>query len=94
MNRDDVFHNWYRAGGFHGLLRQPLTSPPSDRPPQDHEADLTSIGQSEGWYEPPREVTRVVLHPWQQAVFWGLRLYIVVMLAVMVVGFVKVATGS
>jgi predicted cobalt transporter CbtA len=36
-------------------------------------------------------VTRVSLRPWQQAVFWGLRVYIVVMLGVMAVGFAKVA---
>jgi hypothetical protein len=53
--------------------------------------DLRAIADSEGWRVPPPEVTRVVLRPWQQAVFWGLRLYIVAMLAVMVVGFAEVA---
>jgi hypothetical protein len=53
--------------------------------------DLRAIADSEGWRVPPPEVTRVVLRPWQQAVFWGLRVYIVAMLAVMVVGFAQVA---
>lgn len=73
---------------------RPPTSPPSKRRPEDREEDLTAIGHGEGWYEPPREVTPVVLRPWQQAVFWGLRVYIVVMLAVRVVGFAKVAAGN
>lgn len=94
MNRDDVFDDAYRDPESSGLLREPRTSPPPDRPPQDHEADLKAIGQSEGWYEPPREVARIALRPWQQTVFWGLRVYIVVMLVVMVIGFAKVAVGS
>jgi hypothetical protein len=57
----------------------------------DDRSDLDSIARSEGWHEPPVEVTRVVLRPWQQAVFWALRLYIVAMLAVIVVGFVQFA---
>lgn len=56
--------------------------------------DLNSVAYSEGWHEPPRDVTRIVLRPWQQAVFWGLRVYIVVMLAVLIVGFAKVAGGQ
>ena len=53
--------------------------------------DLDAIAVREGWHVPPPEVTRVVLRPWQQAVFWGLRIYIVAMLAVIAVGFVQVA---
>ncbi len=56
--------------------------------------DIHAIAFHEGWHEPPREVTRVVLRPWQKAVFWGLRVYIVVMLAVLVVGFVNVTGGG
>jgi hypothetical protein len=61
---------------------------------RDDDSDLNAIVHSEGWHVPPPEVTRVALRPWQQAVFWGLRLYIVVMLAVMVVGFTRVAVGQ
>jgi hypothetical protein len=60
----------------------------------DNTAELDAIARSEGWHVPPPEVTRTRLRPWQQAVFWGLRVYIVVMLAVMVVGFAHVAAGS
>ena len=58
------------------------------------DADLQALARREGWHVPPPEVTRVRLRPWQQAVFWGLRLYIVVMLGVMAVGFARVAAGS
>ena len=61
------------------------------RPPQDDGAEFDAIAYSEGWLMAPSEVTRVALCPWQQAVFWGLRVYIAVMLVVMVVGFVHVA---
>lgn len=57
-------------------------------------SDLHAIAQSEGWHIPPAEVSRTVLRPWQQAVFWGLRIYIVAMLAVMAVGFAHVAIGQ
>jgi hypothetical protein len=43
---------------------------------------------------PPAEVTSVALRPWQQVVFWGLRVYIVVMLVVMAIGFARVAAGN
>lgn len=56
-----------------------------------NQSDLDAIAVHEGWHVPPPEVARVVLRSWQQAVFWGLRIYIVVMLAVMAIGFVKVA---
>jgi hypothetical protein len=60
----------------------------------DDDAELNALAHDEGWLVPPAEVTRVALRPWQQAVFWGLRVYIVVMLVVMAVGFAKVAVGS
>jgi hypothetical protein len=60
----------------------------------DDDAELSALAHDEGWLVPPAEVTRVALRPWQQAVFWGLRVYIVVMLVVMAVGFAKVAGGS
>lgn len=71
-----------------------LSIQPQHRPSRDDKADLDAIADSEGWRVPPREVTRVALRPWQQAVFWGLRAYIVVMLAIMVVGFARVAVGK
>ncbi len=54
---------------------------------KDSEGALAALAQEENWLAPPTEITRVVLRPWQQAVFWGLRLYIMVMLAVMGWGF-------
>jgi len=57
-------------------------------------SDIDAIAVREGWDVPPPEVTRIVLRPWQQAVFWGLRIYIVAMLAVMAVGFAQVAGGN
>ncbi len=94
MNREDIYDEGHRVGGLFALLREPLTTPPSDWPPHNHEADFKSVALSEGWHELPREVTRIRLRPWQQAVFWGLRIYIVVMLVVMVIGFARVAAGS
>lgn len=58
-----------------------------------YETDLDAVARSEDWHVPPPEVSRVILRPWQQAVFWGLRIYVVVMLAVMAVGFARVAGG-
>ena len=55
--------------------------------------DLSRIASSEGWSTPPAPVTRVALRSWQQAVFWGLRIYVVVMLVVMAFGFVHVANS-
>jgi hypothetical protein len=60
----------------------------------DDDGALNAIAHDEGWLMPPTEVTRVALRPWQQAVFWGLRVYIAVMLVVMAIGFARVATGS
>lgn len=66
----------------------------NNHPMSDDELDLRALAHSEGWHVPPAEVTRVVLRPWQQAVFWGLRIYILVMLGVMAFGFAKVAVGQ
>jgi hypothetical protein len=94
MNSDDeIFDAAYRGIGKMGVLKEPPVPPRRD-PPSDDDTDLNSIAHSEGWLTPPREVTRITLRPWQQAVFWGLRAYIVVMLGVMVVGFAKVAAGQ
>ncbi|MBB5373023.1 hypothetical protein [Acidocella aromatica] len=51
------------------------------------EQALIALAEQENWLAPPMEIGRVVLRPWQQTVFWGLRLYIAVMLAVMGWGF-------
>jgi hypothetical protein len=59
----------------------------------DAGADIAAIAHAEGWLMPPAEITRIHLRPWQQAVFWGLRLYIGVMLIVMIWGFFHVAGG-
>jgi hypothetical protein len=60
----------------------------------DDDAELNAFAPDEGWFVPPAEVTRVALRLWQQAVFWALPVYIVVMLVVMAIGFAKVATGQ
>lgn len=65
-----------------------LLSEPNDN------GELHAIARSEGWSTPPAAVTRIALRPWQQAVFWGLRIYIVVMLIVMAFGFAHVAGGQ
>ncbi len=54
---------------------------------KDTEDALAALAEQENWLAPPTEITRVVLRPWQQVVFWGLRLYILVMLVVMGWGF-------
>ena len=61
--------------------------------PLPSDAALHEIAQSENWLTPLAEVTTITLKPWQQTVFWGLRVYILVMLVVMVIGFIH-NTGS
>jgi hypothetical protein len=93
MNREHgVFDEDRRLG--EAFDREPETRPRPLVGPLANDDELQAIARSEGWHEPPREVTQVALRPWQQAVFWGLRVYIVVMLAVMVVGFAHVASGQ
>jgi hypothetical protein len=55
--------------------------------------DIAAIAHAEGWLTPSAEITRVSLRPWQQAVFWGLRVYIGIMLVIMTWGFLHVAGG-
>ena len=64
-----------------------------DRTAHDSSADIAAIARAEGWLTPLMPIERVALRPWQQAVFWGLRLYIGVMLIVMGWGFLHVAGG-
>ncbi len=63
---------------------------------QLHEFDQTAIRrliEVEGWNQPLPEVRRVRLTPAQQAVFWGLRTYVVVMAAVVVWAFLHGVGG-
>ncbi len=62
-----------------------------DRAARDNSADIAAIARTEGWLTPLMPIERVALRPWQQAVFWGLRLYIGVMLIIMGWGFLQVA---
>lgn len=48
---------------------------------------LARLLHQEGWDQPLAEVHMVHLKPWQQAVFWGLRAYIVVMLLIVIWAF-------
>ncbi len=52
----------------------------------DH-AELARLLREEGWDRNLPPVTPKTLKAWQQAVFWGLRLYIVVMLLVVIWAF-------
>lgn len=63
---------------------------------QLHEFDPTDIRrliEREGWEKPLPPVQRVPLTPRQQIVFWGLRLYVVVMTAVVVWAFLHGEAG-
>ena len=61
---------------------------------RDHSsAEIAAIAHAENWLTPPMKITRVRLRPWQQIVFWGLRIYIGIMLVIMGWGFFHV-TGS
>lgn len=53
----------------------------------DDKDKLVALAQEENWLTPLADVRRVTLRPWQQAVFWGLRVYIVVILVIMGWGF-------
>ncbi|MBX9717020.1 MAG: hypothetical protein K2Y02_04960 [Burkholderiaceae bacterium] len=55
--------------------------------------DVRRLVEDEGWHEPLPDVRRVQLTSRQQAVFWGLRLYVVVMTAVVVWAFLHGAAG-
>jgi hypothetical protein len=93
MNHDrDPFDEHRRHEEASDWPAEPPVRVPPRRLPADA-SDLRAIAESEGWSAPPPEVARVPLRPWQQAVFWGLQVYIVVMLGVMVVGFAHVAAG-
>jgi hypothetical protein len=92
-HRDESFDEIRRSLG---KFDRPTVGPlrPRHRRQPDDDAALTAIAHDEGWLVPPAEVTSVALRPWQQVVFWGLRVYIVVMLVVMAIGFARVAAGN
>ncbi|MHB1512573.1 MAG: hypothetical protein ACYCTF_06725 [Acidiferrobacter sp.] len=57
---------------------------------RDEEVDLAELARllrEEGWDKALPEVGPRTLKAWQQWVFWGLRLYIVVMLMVVIWAF-------
>ncbi|MGC8507361.1 hypothetical protein [Acidithiobacillus sp.] len=56
-------------------------------------ADIRRLIEREGWEKPLAPVQRVQLTTRQQAVFWGLRVYVVVMTAVVVWAFAHGAAG-
>jgi hypothetical protein len=93
MNRNnDVFASRRMGEAFARLAVSPVR-PRHGRPLEDG-SELNAIAEAEGWRVPPPEVARVALRPWQQAVFWGLRVYIVVMLGVIAIGFAEFAVGK
>ncbi|MHB8921556.1 MAG: hypothetical protein ACYC3A_03670 [Halothiobacillus sp.] len=55
--------------------------------------DIRRLVEREGWQKPLTEVRRVQLTGRQKAVFWGLRLYVVVMTVVVVWAFLHGAAG-
>ena len=57
------------------------------KPHQINQAELAQLLHEEGWDKPLAPVAPKTLKPWQQVVFWGLRLYIVVMLIIVIWAF-------
>ena len=92
-HRDESVEEVRRSRNDIGRPTAGPVRPRHRREPHD-DAELTAIAHDEGWLVPPAEVTRVALRPWQQAVFWGLRVYIAAMLVVMAIGFAHVAAGK
>ena len=82
----DVANDYRRVRRTENRVPSMYSLPQHDSLPSD--VELYEIAQSEDWLTPSPEVTPVTLKPWQQAVFWGLRVYILVMLVVMVLGFI------
>ena len=93
MNRDNRL--------FSGETRRPkalgrIPAPPNswdNHAVEDSSADIAAIAHAEGWLTPPAAINRITLRPWQQTVFWGLRIYIGIMLVIMGWGFFHVAGG-
>lgn len=55
--------------------------------------DVRRLVEDEGWHEPLQQVRRVQFTRTQQGVFWGLRIYVVAMTAVVVWAFWHGAGG-
>ena len=55
--------------------------------------EIRRVIEQEGWNEPLAEVERIRLSPGQQAVFWGLRIYVVLMTGLVVWAFLHGAAG-
>ncbi|OBS08411.1 hypothetical protein [Acidihalobacter prosperus] len=55
--------------------------------------ELHHLLSEENWLAPLPEVRPIKLKPWQETVFWGLRLYVLVMLLVVLWAFVHGAHG-
>lgn len=51
--------------------------------------EITDILHGEAWASPLKPVTRVKPSGWLAAAFWGLRVYVVLMLGVVVFAFVR-----
>ena len=58
-----------------------------------HAQEIRRLIEQERWDEPLAQVKRIRLSPDQQAVFWGLRVYVLVMTAVVVWAFLHGAAG-
>jgi hypothetical protein len=82
----DVSGEYRRVPQTKNRVPSLYSMPQHDELPSDFA--LHEIAQSENWLVPPAEITPITLKPWQQTVFWGLRVYILVMLVVMVIGFI------
>jgi hypothetical protein len=55
--------------------------------------EIRRLLEQEPWGAPPMDVTRTRLTRGQQVVFWGLRVYVVVMTVVVVWAFLHGAAG-
>ena len=49
--------------------------------------ELKALLADEGWDTPLRPVHRQQLKPWQQSVFWALRIYVVIMCVIVLWAF-------
>ena len=58
-----------------------------------HAQEIRRLIEQERWDEPLAQVKRTRLSPGQQVVFWGLRVYVLVMTAVVVWAFLHGAAG-
>ena len=88
--------NRVRSGETRATRSGRMAANPSSRgrhPAEEPGADIAAIAHAEGWLVPLASVNRASLRPWQQAVFWALRIYIGVMLVIMGWGFFHAVGG-